>query len=273
MICHTLSGARSIAALWVVINMRFLILLIIFVPSLSFSEIDYSQHIKTTTEKHNLRIKSVLGNSTDKTIGYKDNINKIEERLNSESYKDQKALYTNKLSSSFDIDTSSSTPPKKSKSLLPEGHSVLLYLSSSMPIDVIHRYAIDLHKVNGTILLRGTIGGISKMIPTTKFINEISKVDRRCVDSETNRCDRLNIAIRIDPKRFSENNITRVPALTFEKNYSGDFYCNTGQPQKNNHVVYGDSSLQGMLSTLYDLSNDPALNLPITILQGLHIKD
>lgn len=235
---------------------------------------DVSKHVEESTKSYKALAQDLVAQSKLKLKDKSKNIAKIEKYINSEEYQARQTELSQRISTSLGLDIQPQQRDQADNNrVLPKGHSVLLYVSSSMPIEVIHRYALDLHKVQGTILLRGPIGGISKMLPTSQFIRDLTKRDLKCIDTPTKECERLNIAITIDPKRFSENKITKVPALTFETNYSGDFYCNTGTPKQSSHVVFGDSELKGLLTTLHDISKNRALELPLDILRGIVRKE
>ena len=254
--------------------MRLVILLIAFISHSVFADLDVSKHVEDTTKSYKSLAQKLVDQSNLNIEGREKNIEKLEKYINSEQFMARQVELSERIGNSLGIDFEKPQSEKTNDNrVLPKGHSALLYVSSSMPKEVIHRYALDLHKIQGTILIRGPIGGISKMQPTSRFIRDVTKRDLNCTDTATKECERLNIAIRIDPKRFSENNISQVPALTFETNYSGDFYCNTGQPKKNSHVIYGDAALKGLLVALYDISEESALKLPIDILRGTVRKE
>jgi len=254
--------------------MRFFTFLLLFFSHSTFADMDVSKHVEESTKSYKSLAQELVDQSKLNIKSREKNIEKLEKYINSEQYMARQIELSERIGDSLGIDIEKPKREQTDKNLvLPKGHSVLLYVSSSMPLEVIHRYALDLHKVQGTILIRGPIGGISKMVPTSRFIRDITKRDLNCVDTAAKECERLNIAIRIDPKRFSENKINQVPALTFETNYSGDFYCNTGSPKKSSHVVYGDSELKGLLTALYDISENSALELPLDILRGVTRKE
>lgn len=136
------------------------------------------------------------------------------------------------------------------------GNRVLLFVSSSMPLDVLRIYAKDLYKIDGIMVFTGFIGGANKIIPTQNFVRKIILEDTKC---DTINCNSINLKVAFDPKRFTAYNIDKVPALVFEKDVDMSASCNIRHIQPKN-IIFGDASLKGMLSELYRLDRTDELN-------------
>ncbi|KZY30360.1 hypothetical protein A3729_21495, partial [Oleiphilus sp. HI0043] len=200
--------------------MRLTTLFLLLISCSALAEIDVSKHVEDSTKAFKSKVQKLVDKTKLNNQNHEKSLEKIEKYINSEQYIARQAELSERIGDSLGIDIEKPNKNRTDESrILPKGHSILLYVSSSMPKEVIHRYALDLHKIQGTILIRGPIGGISKMLPTSRFIRDVTKRDMSCIDKPDKPCERLNIAIRIDPKRFAENKINQVPALTFETNY------------------------------------------------------
>ena len=248
------------------------LLLFLFFSSLVFSsEIGIPEQSAIDKKRFEERVKKISDKASELRLTHDDKISETEQVINSEEYLKRKNELSQKVALSMGFDSEEKTKDQAIKTIirpLPEGHNPILFISSSMPDYIIHRYAKDLDKLGGTMILRGTLGGISKLMPTIQFISKISKINMDCIDTTTKTCKRYNIEVRIDPKRFHENNIHSVPALIFEKTYEPKPYCETGDPKKSPSIAYGDSSLEGLIQTLYELNSDSDLLLPLNILRG-----
>ncbi|MEY8201152.1 MAG: type-F conjugative transfer system pilin assembly protein TrbC [Colwellia sp.] len=249
--------------------------IIILFFSVSYANnFDVSDHIKSANDNFKDRASSSLNKSHELRVNKKERVNKIESLIKSEEYKNRKEFLSYSLATKLGVNKSTTDlkPKYERRSPLPSGHTPILFISSSMPINVLNSYAVDLSKVGGVMILRGTVGGISKLVPTIRLINNLRKYDMTCRDTIENQCERLDITITIDPKRFIKNNVKRVPALIFEKDFNSTPYCESGDPKSSMHIVYGDSSLEGMLQTLYSISDDKNVLFPLQVLQGQTTK-
>ena len=149
------------------------------------------------------------------------------------------------------------------------GDSVVLFASSSMPIDVLRRYARDLAKIHGVMVFRGMKGGISKLGPMMHFIGGITRVDQDCRGP---MCVNLPVNVVIDPYLFRDNGISAVPAMVFLPQLSLASYCQRGadahEDNKAADVIYGDASLHGMLEALDHIRRDIRIEAMLRKLEG-----
>lgn len=142
---------------------------------------------------------------------------------------------------------------KEKETLSNMGDRVLLFVSSSMPIDTLRNYAKDLNKINGIMVFRGFIGGVNRVIPTQNFIKKIITKNTKC---DTISCDSINLNVAFDPNRFLSYGIKKVPALVYENNVNMAANCDDHQLPKPENIIYGDASLKGMLIELYRITSD-----------------
>ena len=131
---------------------------------------------------------------------------------------------------------------------------LVLFVSSSMPEQTLRNYARDLAKLNGVMVMRGTVGGISKLGATTKLTHDIIRVDPTC---EGAKCKMWGTQMLIDPVLFRVYGIEQVPALIYQPNMHIQSYCDGLEKiNRASAVIYGDASLHGMLSRLGQISPD-----------------
>jgi type-F conjugative transfer system pilin assembly protein TrbC len=140
---------------------------------------------------------------------------------------------------------------------------VLVFVSSSMPIETLRNYARSLVKVKGALVLRGGIDGLRKIGPTIAFSQRVLKVDPYC----RGNCPLFNIPLLIDPLLFRQHHITQVPAIAFQ--VEGVIQgCERSNTAPATEVIFGDISLKGALDRLQQLKPHPKLNNLITILEN-----
>lgn len=127
-----------------------------------------------------------------------------------------------------------------------------LFISSSMPLEVLQRYAKAAERRGGvTLVLRGFVGGGTNIKPTARFIRDVLLKDPFCKGAT---CQIRRTQVVIDPLLFRELGINRVPALAVASNRAAKGYCADGiptlDPINSQKVVYGDASLNYLLETL-----------------------
>ncbi|MGL3998825.1 type-F conjugative transfer system pilin assembly protein TrbC [Pantoea eucalypti] len=131
---------------------------------------------------------------------------------------------------------------------------VVLFVSSSMPIQTLRNYARDLAKVNGVMVLRGAVGGISKIGATMKLTHDALRADPTC---EGANCKMWGTQMLIDPVIFRVYGINQVPALIYQPNMHIQSYCDGLENiNRASSVIYGDASLKGMLNRMNQLNPD-----------------
>lgn len=132
---------------------------------------------------------------------------------------------------------------------------IYLFVSSSIPMTTLRNYAADSARLadpNISMVMRGMIGGMKTVRPTTEFVSRmiVKKTDCKVFQE---RCEAHKVNFLIDPLLFRKYRITQVPALVYvphtnviERDKSeglteaeGEFY-----------VLYGDASLEYLLETL-----------------------
>lgn len=127
-----------------------------------------------------------------------------------------------------------------------------LFVSSSIPMDVLRRYAHQVEGVPGAMMvLRGFINGATKIKPTVDFVGKLLKRDPDCQGA---RCKRIRAPVIVDPNLFRRYGIKRVPAVVTVSGLQTDGSCSEGNTEvvkiRGHHVSYGDVPLLTHLASL-----------------------
>lgn len=148
---------------------------------------------------------------------------------------------------------------EKATGLQPD-ERIYIFISSSIPVDTLRRYAVDLDRIhdgNVSMVMRGFVNGMKLFKPTMKFVRSINVKDVNC-DPSVEKCETFNASINIDPLLFEKYGISSVPAIAYVKGVSlidstmseGWGTNLEGSPEA--YIVYGDVSLEYALKTIQD---------------------
>jgi len=104
--------------------------------------------------------------------------------------------------------------------VLDDNEVIYVFISSSMPEEVIRRYIAESEKIDGRIyfVLKGGIEGLTYIKPTVRWIAEMLKKDKNCdLKSflEGEGCDMYEREIWIQPLLFRQFKIDKVPAVVY----------------------------------------------------------
>lgn len=114
------------------------------------------------------------------------------------------------------------------------GRSVYIFASSSVPLKTLRNYVAGMVAQDGyapVMVFRGFVGGAGKIGPTVKLIGDIIKVDSGC-NMASGQCDTWPVSITVDPMKFQQFDIQKVPAIALERGL------------KDPLILYGDVSLK-----------------------------
>jgi len=139
--------------------------------------------------------------------------------------------------------------------ILKEDERVYIFISSSVPKETLRNYARDLDALGQprmSIVMRGFVGGMTKVRPTLEFFRGVLFKDDNC---DPGKCEAYRAPILIDPLLFRRYGIEDVPAVVYARGVSvvdstvseglgegaetGDYY-----------ILYGDAVLDGALEVL-----------------------
>lgn len=134
------------------------------------------------------------------------------------------------------------------------GNQLVMFVSSSMPLITLRQYAKDLSKVGGVMVVRGTVGGISKMVDTITLTRNILSVDPTC---EGANCKMWGTEMLIDPMLYRVYDIKKVPALIYQPDMNISSYCDgLEKVNKASVVIYGDASVRALLERMNVIAPD-----------------
>jgi len=137
--------------------------------------------------------------------------------------------------------TASLPSVRSGKSFVP-----LLFASSSMPVETLRTYAMQLERVGGVIAFRGMPGGMAKVGPMAELTAKMLRIDPGC---EGPACAMRDVQIVVDPILFRQHGIAQVPAFAMVPGDPTEPYCEREDEAgpRASHLVYGDAALLGLI--------------------------
>lgn len=125
---------------------------------------------------------------------------------------------------------------------LSETEKVYLFISSSMPDETVHAYLATIERITDPRLLpvtRGLVRGIHNRHAHTKYFSQILKKDPSCIDQKQPKeiCQRLKVAITVNPLLFAKHNISGVPAVVYTN-------------REKVFIIHGDAGLDYLLERI-----------------------
>jgi len=122
---------------------------------------------------------------------------------------------------------------------------LIVALSSSMPLTMIHDYMRQLAGVPGAVVvLRGFVGGAQTVAPTGKWIEEARRVDLTC-----QRCEHYNVEVVVDPLIYRALKIEEVPAVAYAAGVKDLSHCD-GKTLPVKSIAYGATSVEAAVRSL-----------------------
>lgn len=95
-----------------------------------------------------------------------------------------------------------------------------IFVSSSMPLHVVRTYVADIAKLKDrrvSVVLRGFVDGMEKIVPTTNYIMNVIKKKSTCEIAAGIKCDVHAVGPMVDPLLFRKYEVTSVPAFVYVK--------------------------------------------------------
>ncbi len=135
--------------------------------------------------------------------------------------------------------------------LLPS-EKVIIFISSSIPINTLRTYARDISFLEDsdiTLVMRGFIDGMREIRPTMEFIRKILLKDEDCIATQGDECETFTASVEIDPLKFRRFNITSVPAIVYAQNLGKD---DNLKSKSDETIIYGDVPLKYALEKIQD---------------------
>lgn len=120
------------------------------------------------------------------------------------------------------------------------GNQLVMFVSSSMPLVTLRKYAHDLSKVGGVMVMRGTVGGISKMVDTITLTRNVLNADPSCEGanarcgvrkcSSTPCCSAFTASIKYQLLSTSLTCRFRVTAMAWKRSIRHQLSCMVMRP-------------------------------------------
>jgi len=101
--------------------------------------------------------------------------------------------------------------------VLSDDEVMYVFVSSSMPREVIREYLASVEKVEGEVnfVLRGGVKGLKYLRTTIEYVANLLKKDENC-DFTKAECEVYSSSFLIDPLLFREFGIKTVPAVVYK---------------------------------------------------------
>lgn len=150
--------------------------------------------------------------------------------------------------------------PEKLVSSLNDTEKVYLFLSSSIPDEIIHNYLADIIRISDhkfTPVMRGMVNGLADRKANIKYFSRILKKDMDCRDILKKRkvCERFKTDILFQPPLFIKYGIERVPALVYDN--GGKVF-----------LIQGDAGLDYLLERINREAKQESLESLISKIRG-----
>src|SRR3990170_4393170 len=145
--------------------------------------------------------------------------------------------------------------------ILKEDERIYIFVSSSVPKDTLRNYARDLDALGQprmSIVMRGFVGGMTKVRPTLEFLRGVLFKDDNC---DFDKCEAYRAQVLIDPVLFRRYGIEDVPAVVYARGVSVvDSTVSEGVKDEEHYILYGDAVLDGALEVLNSVARVRSLD-------------
>lgn len=185
----------------------------------------------------------------------------------SEAQQAQVRLYgeqiTRMLTGSGPSEITQGRPSEAPQSVLGPGEAVVVFVSSSVPLETLREYAADVEALADPqvfMALRGFVGGMKRARPTLEFLWRVLSGDPSCRPFEE-RCRLRNASFHIDPVLFRELGIEAVPAVAYVRGLDLREPSCSSEGELQAWVLYGDVSLEYALEVLSREAGSPTLEM------------
>ena len=171
----------------------------------------------------------------------------VQERLQGEQARIAKAMTANRADN-----------PKDQSSQLAATEHLYLFLSSSMGEDALRRLLAGIAGLGGKQIVpvfAGLPHGLGDWPGNTRFFQRVLQKEPTCRDTAANTCERLQVALKINPALFRQYQVSAVPALVYDNG-------------SRTWSVQGEAELAVLLERIHKAADSPALAGLIANLRG-----
>ena len=148
--------------------------------------------------------------------------------------------------------------PKDQSSQIAATEHLYLFLSSSMPEDALRRLLAGIARLGDEQIVpvfAGLPNGLNDWPGNTRFFQRVLQVEPTCRDADANTCERLQVALRINPSLFRQYQISAVPTMVYDNG-------------SHTWSVQGEAQLAVLLERIHKAASSPALAGLIASLRG-----
>lgn len=122
---------------------------------------------------------------------------------------------------------------------------LIVALSSSMPMSMVHAYMAQLAGVpEAVVVLRGFVGGAHTVAPTGRWVEEAERVEPGC-----QQCAHYRIPAVVDPLLYRALGIEQVPAVAYAPGMTDISHCD-GESVHVAAIAYGAVSIESAVGSL-----------------------
>lgn len=147
--------------------------------------------------------------------------------------------------------------------ILKEDERIYIFVSSSVPKDTLRNYAKDIDRLGQprmSIVMRGFVGGMTKVRPTLEFLRGVLFKDENC---DSDKCEAYRAPVLVDPLLFRRYGIEAVPAIVYSKGGRGMPVVNEEVKEGEAgeyYVLFGDAAIDGALEFINREARAGSLN-------------
>ena len=148
--------------------------------------------------------------------------------------------------------------PEEQAGPLAASEHLYLFLSSSMNEDALRRLLAGIDSLGDELIVpvfAGLPHGIDNWPGNTRFFQQVLQKEPTCRDTAANTCERLQVALKINPALFRQYQISAVPTLVYDNG-------------SRTWSVQGEAELVVLLERMNTAANSPVLDSLIASLRG-----
>jgi len=206
------------------------------------------EHVETVQEQAGRLRETMTVPENSHALEGQDAARKTMEQFNSPSF--QEKLRCQRQSIQGENPQQEQTSTTQEKGTLSTQESVYLFLSSSVPEEMVNRYLIDVSRTGEQRIVPVLFGlpqGLEGKRVNADYFSRVMQAYPGCRDTPETPCRRLEVPLKVNPELFARYNITEVPALVYDN----------GQ---DSWSIHGEAELAYLLEKVGKAANNPTLD-------------
>ena len=205
------------------------------------------EHVETVLEQAGKLRETMTVPENSHALEGQDAARKTMEKFNSPSFQEKLRCQRERIQG--ENPQQEQTSATQGKGTLSTQESVYLFLSSSVPEEMVNRYLIDVSRTGEQRIVPVLFGlplGLAGKRVNADYFSRVMQADPGCRDTPETPCQRLAVPLKVNPELFARYNINEVPALAY----------NNGQ---DSWSIQGEAELAYLLEKVGKAANSPAL--------------